>query len=129
MYLLRLPRNIGLLLKLFLMGTLCWLCLIQGREQVYFLKKETLRIGVSTQALSADKGGVTQGVDAHKRPYHWHQFHFFQIGQEIEPHPTLTVASLQDTADMLLGAEWFARHRVWISYQTKTLYIMPIAQR
>ena len=100
-----------------------------GARSRVLSKKATLRIGVSTQALSADKGGVTQGVDAHKRPYHWHQFHFFQIGQEIEPHPTLTVASLQDTADMLLGAEWFARHRVWISYQTKTLYIMPIAQR
>ncbi|MBO6038180.1 MAG: retroviral-like aspartic protease family protein [Acetobacter sp.] len=97
-----------------------------GARARVLAERVALRLGVSAKNLAAEKGGVTQGVDAHKEAYYWHKFHLFQIGQEQDLYPTLTVTPLQDTADMLLGVEWFARHRVWISYQTKMLYIMPI---
>ncbi|AOW49373.1 retroviral-like aspartic protease family protein [Acetobacter ascendens] len=86
------------------------------------------RIGVSRQALAADPGGMTTGVDGHQQIYHWHKFHLFQIGQEQEKSPVLTVAPVHDTVDMLLGSDWFAAHRVWISYRTHTLYVMPALQ-
>ncbi|WP_254605018.1 retroviral-like aspartic protease family protein [Acetobacter syzygii] len=87
------------------------------------------RIGVSQSTLATDPGGLTSGVDGHQQTYHWHRFGVMQIGQEQEKSPVLTVAPVQDTVDMLLGSDWFAAHRVWISYRTHTLYVMPATGR
>ena len=87
------------------------------------------RMGVGAHELAADPGGLTTGVDGHQQTYHWHKFGMLQIGQEQEKSPVLTVAPVQDTVDMLLGADWFATHRVWISYRTHTLYVMPTTRR
>lgn len=87
------------------------------------------RLGVSEQTLAADPGGLTNGVDGRQQAYHWHQFKTLQYGLEEEKNPVLTVAPLHDVADMLLGSDWFAAHRVWISYQTGKLYVMPARKR
>lgn len=86
-------------------------------------------LGVGADQLAADPGGLTTGVDGHQQTYHWHKFSLLQVGQEQEHAPVLTVAPVQDTVDMLLGADWFAAHRVWISYRTHTLYVMPATGR
>mgnify|MGYP001267160180 CR=1 FL=1 len=86
-------------------------------------------LGVGAGQLAADPGGLTTGVDGHQQTYHWHKFSLLQVGQEQEHAPVLTVAPVQDTVDMLLGADWFAAHRVWISYRTHTLYVMPATGR
>ncbi|MGG6429304.1 retroviral-like aspartic protease family protein [Acetobacter ghanensis] len=87
------------------------------------------RMGVTQHMLATDPGGLTTGVDGHQQPYHWHKFGLMQIGQEQEKAPVLTVAPVQDTVDMLLGSDWFAAHKVWISYRTHTLYVMPSTGR
>lgn len=91
--------------------------------------KAAERLGVSARTLAADPGGLTSGVDGHQQVYHWHRFQTFQIGQEQEKSPVLTVAPIHDSVDMLLGSDWFAAHRVWISYQTGMLYVMPALKR
>ncbi|GFE92804.1 hypothetical protein DmAi_08630 [Acetobacter persici] len=91
--------------------------------------KAAEKLGVTARMLAADPGGLTSGVDGHQQVYHWHRFHTFQIGQEQEKEPVLTVAPIHDSVDMLLGSDWFAAHRVWISYQTGTLYVMPALRR
>ncbi|WP_338332460.1 retroviral-like aspartic protease family protein [Acetobacter sp. LMG 32666] len=87
------------------------------------------RMGLTQHMLATDPGGLTTGVDGHEQTYHWHKFGMMQIGQEQEKSPVLTVAPVQDTVDMLLGADWFAAHRVWISYRTHMLYVMPATGR
>ncbi len=91
--------------------------------------KAVEKLGVTARTLAADPGGLTSGVDGHQQVYHWHRFHTFQIGQEQEKAPVLTVAPIHDSVDMLLGSDWFAAHRVWISYQTGMLYVMPALKR
>lgn len=87
------------------------------------------RLGVSAQTLAADPGGVNSGIDGRQQEYHWHQFKSLNYGLEEEKNPVLTVAPLHDVADMLLGSDWFAAHRVWIAYQTGALYVMPARKR
>lgn len=87
------------------------------------------RIGVTRSMMAKDPGGLTTGVDGHQQEYRWHKFGLLQIGQEQEKAPVLTVAPVLDTVDMLLGSDWFAAHRVWISYRTHTLYVMPATSR
>lgn len=100
-----------------------------GARSRILSEKAAERLGVTASILAADPGGLTSGVDGHRQVYHWHRFQTFQIGQEQEKAPVLTVAPLHDSMDMLLGSDWFAAHRVWISYQTGTLYVMPALRR
>lgn len=85
--------------------------------------------GVSAATLAGDPGGVAAGLDGHGQVYHWHRFQSLRVGQEEEKAPVLTVSPVHDTADMLLGADWFRTHRVWISYATRSLYLMPARKR
>lgn len=83
------------------------------------------RFGLTPQQLAADPGGVNSGVDGKEGIYHWHKFRSFSIGGNIEKNPVLTVVAMHDMADMLLGADWFAMHKVWVSYATGQLFIAP----
>lgn len=85
------------------------------------------RLGISDAALARDPGGITSGVDLNARRYHWHHFAALQLGEpgpDNPPwrNPVLTVSDVRPGLDMLLGADWFARHAVWVSYGTGVIY-------
>ncbi|GBQ27698.1 hypothetical protein AA12717_2752 [Gluconacetobacter sacchari DSM 12717] len=81
--------------------------------------------GVPPETLARDPGGETRGVDGRPVLYHWHRFASLRVGNEMEHAPVLTVAPLRDRVDMLLGADWFARHTVWISYAAGRMFMRP----
>ncbi len=81
------------------------------------------RLGVSSEALAADPGGTTTGVDLREQPYHWHRFASLRIGDETTRSPVLTVAPLSEPFDMLLGSDWLTEREVWVSYATRQLFL------
>ncbi|GBQ35790.1 retroviral-like aspartic protease family protein [Gluconacetobacter azotocaptans] len=81
------------------------------------------RVGVGPDRLAIDPGGENSGVDGRAIAYRWHRFASLRIGREVDRAPVLTVAPLHDRADMLLGADWFAGHAVWISYATGRMFV------
>ena len=81
------------------------------------------RLGVDGDRLGADPGGVNAGIDLRPSEYHWHRFRRLTIGAETAVDPVLTVAPLAEPVDLLLGADWFAAHQVWISYATGTMFV------
>jgi predicted aspartyl protease len=83
------------------------------------------RIGLDAAALAKDPGGVTGGVDLRPVLYHWHRFRTLVIGGVSESGPVLTVSAVNAPADLLLGADFFARHRVWLSYAGDRIFIGP----
>jgi predicted aspartyl protease len=83
------------------------------------------RIGLDEAALARDPGGVTGGVDLRPVLYRWHRFHTLAIGGVVESGPVLTVSQVNAPADLLLGADFFARHRVWLSYGSGRIFIGP----
>ncbi len=83
------------------------------------------RLGVDAKQLGLDPGGVTAGIDLHESVYHWHRFRSLVIGAETFDRPILTVAPLDDRVDLLLGADWFAGHDVWIDWATNRLFVRP----
>lgn len=92
------------------------------------------RIGVNDAALARDPGGISSGVDMNAKRYVWHRFHVLSLGEGHEEsgagvwhEPVLTVSDVQDGANMLLGADWFARHDVWLSYATRQVFFRPVA--
>ncbi len=83
------------------------------------------RLGVDADRLGLDPGGVTAGIDLHESVYHWHRFRSLVIGGETFDRPVLTVAPLDERVDLLLGADWFAAHDVWIDWRTNRLFVRP----
>ena len=92
-------------------------------------RSAALAAGVDAATLDAEPGGITSGIDGRNAIYHWHRFETLAIGTERHLRPVLTVTPLRDQADMLLGADWFERHLVWISYGTSRLFTQPVDQR
>jgi hypothetical protein len=73
--------------------------------------------------LAREPGGLSGGIDQASVPFHWHRFADLQIGPDDIVRPTLTVTELHDVADLLIGSEWFAKHRVWMSWADKRFWV------
>ncbi|TPW35185.1 hypothetical protein E3203_06905 [Oecophyllibacter saccharovorans] len=105
------------------------------------------RLGVSADVLARDPGGVSGGVNTasttneaadparalnEANVYRWHRFHRLSVAGQTRLDPVLTVAPLHDQADLLLGADWFATHRVWLSTDTPNgegrIYVQDVPQ-
>lgn len=82
-----------------------------------------LALGIDEAELGADSGGTASGFGAQPGFYRWHRFRSFTFAGRTERAVTLTVSRLDDVADMLLGADWFAAHRVWISWSQATMWV------
>ncbi|GBQ12324.1 aspartyl protease family protein [Swaminathania salitolerans] len=91
-------------------------------------------MGITDAVLARDPGGVTSGVDLNARWYHWHEFHALHLrtskagpdtgtGNPVWKDPVLTVSDLRDSADMLLGADWFAQHDIWVSFSAGQIWV------
>jgi predicted aspartyl protease len=80
-------------------------------------------IGVSAASLATDPGGIGGGVDMHQVTYHWHRFASLRIGALTLRRPVITVSPIEEEADMLLGASFFATRCVWLSFGTDRLFI------
>ncbi len=60
---------------------------------------------------------VTSGVDGAATPMHWHRTRELRVGWEALPEMVVGVAALDGgEADMLLGMDYLAARRVWVSY-------------
>jgi len=82
------------------------------------------RIGVSAAAMDQDKSGFSRGVDQNLIPFIQHRFDELAIGPFRFHHVILLVAPLEvRNADMLLGANFFSRRHVWLSYATEQLFV------
>lgn len=82
-----------------------------------------LALGIDEAELGADSGGTASGLGAQPGFYRWHRFRSFSFAGHGERDVTLTVSRLDDVADMLLGADWFAAHTVWISWARATMWV------
>ena len=83
------------------------------------------RIGLTPAILAGDPGGVSGGLDLHPVVYRWHRFATLAIGGTTLTGPVVTVAPVNQPVDLLLGADFFAARRVWLSYATGRMFIGP----
>lgn len=85
------------------------------------------RLGITEAALAKDPGGIGLGVDMRRLGFHWHRFAEVAIGPERFRNITLPVSAVQvRVAGALLGADYLAHHRVWISRAGHRIFIEPI---
>jgi len=82
-------------------------------------------LGLTADSLARDPGGNGRGVGPVAVPMQQHRFAELRVGPETTQAPTLWVASVRvvPIVDMLLGADWFATRRVWLSFATKQVFV------
>jgi hypothetical protein len=83
------------------------------------------RLGLQQANLGGDPVQQVSGLGTHIVPMHQHVFRSLQVGGQTVASPTIWVAPLRlsPIVDMLLGADWLAGRRVWISFSTRQLFV------
>ncbi|MCX5618973.1 retroviral-like aspartic protease family protein [Bombella pollinis] len=90
--------------------------LIDSGARSHIISKEFVyKLGITKDDLAQDPGGVSAGIGDKEHRYHWHRFGRLTLGGQTQLHPVLTVTSLHEQADMLLGADWLMHHHLWLS--------------
>lgn len=106
------------------------LALLDSGARSRILSRSTAeKLGVKSEALERDPGGSAYGVDGHRAFYHWHRFNSFTVGDETEKNVVLTVAPLSEDVDLLLGADWFVKHEILLSWSSGHLFFRSIESK
>jgi hypothetical protein len=84
-----------------------------------------VRLGVPLSAISQDPGVTVSGLGPRMVIMRRHRFQSLRVDGETVRDPELWVAPVRFTpiVDMLLGADWLAGKRVWISFATHQVFV------
>jgi hypothetical protein len=83
------------------------------------------RMGLTPAALAADPAVTISGLGSRMVTTRLHRFRSLGVGAETLATPEIWVAPVRLPlfVDMLLGVDWLAGRRVWISYATKQVFL------
>jgi hypothetical protein len=83
------------------------------------------RLGLEPALLARDPGGNGSGVGPASVPMRLHRFAELRVGPETTRDAAIWVAPVHvvPIVDMLLGADWLASRRVWLSFATKQMFV------
>jgi hypothetical protein len=83
------------------------------------------KMGLDLTNLAADPSGQISGLGSRVLTVHRHRFGTLTVGNQSIASPQLWVepVRLSPIVDMLLGADWLASRRVWISFATQQLFV------
>jgi predicted aspartyl protease len=83
-------------------------------------------VGVTPDMLASDRSGTNWGIDQTQNVVRLHKFGELKVGREIFHNIGLPVADLRlREVGMLLGADYVRTRRVWLSYATRQMFIVP----
>ena len=84
-----------------------------------------IRTGLQQSSLEGDVADQVSGAGPRMVTMHRHTFRSLQVGSQIIDKPVIWVAPIRlaPIVDMLLGADWLASRRVWLSYATRQLFV------
>ena len=84
------------------------------------------KLGLTAAALDSDPADTVNGLGPRSVTVHRHQFHTLGVGAEVIDSPRVWVEPIRlaPIVDMLLGADWLAGRRVWISLATRQLFVL-----
>jgi hypothetical protein len=83
------------------------------------------KLGLNPENMIADLTGQISGLGPRTIITHRHRFGALTVGNQTIASPSLWVEPIRLTpiVDMLLGADWLAGRRIWISFTTRQLFV------
>ena len=87
--------------------------------------RTALALGVSEAALARDPPVTVRGAVGEELGGHIHRFFRLQVGGEVIRDAEIDVTELRlNEADLVLGIDFLASRRLWISYGSQQLFLM-----
>jgi hypothetical protein len=120
-----LPTDSALVVPLTLDATPLRALLDTGASSSMIAAPGLFRLGLQPARFAGDPADQVSGMGSHIVTMHRHTFRSLQVGTQTTDSPVIWVAPVHLTpiVDMLLGADWLARRRIWISYATRQLFV------
>jgi predicted aspartyl protease len=95
-----------------------------GAETSVISRRVAARAGIDDAALARDPPIATYGFGPQATTLRLHRFNELRVGGERMIGRMMAVADLPEGAgDMLLGEDWLADHRVWLSFSSRRVYV------
>jgi hypothetical protein len=119
------PTESALLIPVLLDGVPLRALLDSGASSSLLAAPGMFRMKMALGDLASDPSVPVAGLGTHTLIMRRHQFRSLRVGPQTIDAPSLWVAPirLSPIADMLLGADWLAGRRVWISYATRQIFV------
>jgi hypothetical protein len=119
------PTESALLIPVLLDGVPLRALLDSGASSTLLAAPGMFRLKMDLGELASDRSVPVGGLGTHTVIMRQHQFRTLRVGPQIIDAPLIWVAPirLSPIADMLLGADWLAGRRVWISYATRQIFV------
>ncbi len=106
-------------------GTLVAL-LDTGASHSYLTRAGAHKAGITNAELDRDPFGPMKSIDGRTRKVRRHNVAELVVGEDIERNFPVDVAEYfnrDEEFDMILGMDWIAKHHLWLSLTTDSLYI------
>lgn len=83
------------------------------------------KLGLTAAALHNDPSDIISGLGPRAVTVHRHRFDVLVVGAEVTQKPLIWTEPIRLTpiVDMLLGADWLSGRHVWISFNTRQLFV------
>jgi predicted aspartyl protease len=95
-----------------------------GARSSLLTRRMAARVGVSADALALDPSRSGHGIGTAGIEFRRHRFSSVAIGGMIGHDVELNVADISlPHVEMLLGADWLTRRRVWIAYGRGRIFV------
>lgn len=119
------PADAALLIGVELDGTPLRALLDTGAARTTVTAPGLARLGLTEAALAADPAATLRGVGPNAVPARAHRFARLRVGPAVTDAPVLLAAPIRPapTADLILGADWLAGRRLWISFTTRQVFL------
>ncbi|WP_428485036.1 retroviral-like aspartic protease family protein [Rhodopila sp.] len=119
------PTEHALVLPVVLDGVALRALLDTGASSSLLGAPGMFRLGLEPARLGADQADQVSGLGPRIVTMRRHRFDTLRVGSQTIDRPLIWVGPIRLTpiVDMLLGADWLAGRRVWISYATRQLFM------
>ena len=127
----RQPIGKAMVLPVRLDGVKLQALLDTGASASVLTARGTIRLGLTPHRVAGDATAQARGIGPRATTMRLHRFATLRIGAEEEHHPRLWVSRIRVVpfVDMLLGADWLARQKVWISFTTAQVFVAVHAKK
>lgn len=95
-----------------------------GSGRTVVAKDVAYSLGITDAMLQSDRHITMIGTGPDRPTAYAHRFGQMRVGDDTFPGPVLFVADRPDpSVDMILGSDYLAGHRLWLSYARKRVFV------
>jgi hypothetical protein len=121
-----LDRGKAVLLSVMVDGTPLRAMLDSGADSSLLGKPGIFHLGLTQDSWASDPAVQVAGIGPRPVTMHRHRFRSLRVGNQTIESPEIWVQSEPlpfPILDMILGVDWLAGQRIWISFATRQLFV------